>query len=397
LTGILRGVKFLECAHFISGTHCAQVLADHGAEVIKLEPLDGDPSRKSPPIWNGWSLYFAAHNRGKKSVAVNLKTPEGERILHRLLAWADVVVTNYTSGAVERLGLDFDSASKANPRIVVVRISAFGATGSERDVPGFDGTVQARTGLAHMIGPPDRPPTVTSVPLVDYLAAVEGALAAMLGLRARDANGRGCELDVSMLDAASTVLGYLYAEALVRGGDPIRSGSRAPYAVTGAYEARDGSIYIAPISPAAWAELCALIGHPDWGAEGAPYRNAEIRVRERAVIEDAITEWTKQHTRHELLAILSAAGIPCGSVNSVTEAAHEELLHEREMLPSIQLGTSDSFVPMPGTEIKVSVPQLPPRSGGAVPELGGNTGDVLSALGFSEAELSGWEVEGVIG
>lgn len=401
VTDVLRGVNVLECAHFISGTHCAQVLADHGAAVVKLEPPDGDPSRNSPPISDGWSLYFAAHNRGKRSIAVNLKTTEGKRILERLLEWADVLVTNYTSGAVERLGLNFASASQVNPRLVVVRISAFGATGSERDVPGFDGTVQARTGLAHMIGPSDRPPTVTSVPLVDYLAAVEAALAATLGLRMRDMTGRGCELDVSMLDAATTVLGYLYAEALVRGGEPTRSGSRAPYALTGAYEAKDGSVYIAPIGLAAWSGLCALIGRPEWAIESAPYLNAEIRVGERDVIEDAVTEWTSQHTRDELLEMLSTAGVPCGRVNSVTEAAQEELLREREMLIPVRLGSSDSVVPMPGVEIKMSEPSgsssaEPPAESDRVPELGGDTDDVLSALGFSQTDVESWKAAGVI-
>jgi CoA:oxalate CoA-transferase len=394
---VLSGIKVLECAHFISGTHCAQILSDHGAEVVKLEPLDGDPSRKSPPIWNDWSLYFAAHNRGKKSIAANIKTVDGRRILDRLIEWADVIVTNYTSGAVERLGLDYASASRLNRRVVVVRISAFGATGSERDVPGFDGTIQARTGLAHMIGPPDRPPTVTSVPVIDYLAAVEGAFAAMLGLQGREQTGEGQELDVSMMDAASTVLGYLYAEVLTRGNDPMRSGSRAPYAVTGAYEAKDGWVYIAPIGVGPWTALCELIGRPEWADDGAPYRDPEIRVRERSVVEAALTDWTRKRTRDELTDILFRAGVPCGRVNSVFDAAGDGLLREREMLQTVRLGSSGHAAPMPGVEIKLNGSGS--GSNGTeevVPELGGQTGEVLSSLGFSDEEMTAWRTGGIV-
>src|SRR6185436_14219034 len=141
--------------------------------------------------------------------------------------------------------------------------SAYGLTGADRDEPGFDGTVQARSGLAHMNGAEDGPPTVASVPLTDYLSAVEGALGALLGLRQRDATGHGQEIDVSMMDSTTTVLGYLLAEVLTYGAQPKRSGNRAPYALTGAFATADGYVYIAPMGNA-WNTLCALIGRSEW-------------------------------------------------------------------------------------------------------------------------------------
>lgn len=399
----LRGVRVLECTHFISGPHCGQLMADHGAEVIKLEPLTGDPSRTSPPIRSGWSMYFAAHNRRKESVSVDLKQDGGREVLRRLIEWADVLITNYTPGASERLGLDFATASQVNPRIVVVRISAFGVTGTDRGLPGFDGTVQARSGFAHMVGPQDRPPTVTSVPVLDFLGAVEAAYGAMLGLRQRDQTGQGAEVDVSMMDAASTVLGYLYAEVIVAGQNPMRTGSRAPYALTGAYESADGYLYIAPIGLQAWQALCGLIGHPDWAAPGAPYLDADTRLRDRDLIEDAIAEWTRSLSNAQVIEACERAKIPCGAIQSVRDVVADPLLTERGMLQQVELGAGGAAVPMPGTEIKITGPEVKPDCAAAgapdlpvVPALGADTKTVLSRLGFSAAQLDKWLAERVI-
>jgi crotonobetainyl-CoA:carnitine CoA-transferase CaiB-like acyl-CoA transferase len=381
----LAGVHVLECAHYIAGPRCAQILADHGAEVLKLEPPTGDPSRRSAPRHDSWSLYFAAHNRGKQSVSVNLKRPEAARILERMIAWADVIVTNYTPEATERLGLAFSAASRVNPRIVVVRMSAYGMSGSNRDLPGFDGTIQARSGLAHMVGAADGPPTVTSVPLTDYFAAVEGALGALLGLRLRDSTGQGQEVDVSMMDATSTVLGYLYAEVLTYGAHPMRSGNRAPYALTAAFEARDGYVYIAPMGDPAWKALCDLIGRPEWSTPGATYADSDARLRDRDVIESAVTRWTRGLPRATIVDTLSRAGIPCGEVNSVEDVARSPWLTEREMLQDVDLGETGHSVPMPGVEIKLGGIQKPPRA--VVPALGADTRAVLGRLGFTESEL----------
>jgi CoA:oxalate CoA-transferase len=394
----LRGVRVLECTHFISGPRCGQLLADHGAEVVKLEPPSGDPSRISPPLRSGWSMYFAAHNRRKKSVSVDLKQEGGKAILRSLLEWADVLITNYTPAASERLGLDFAGASQVNPRIVVVRISAFGVTGADRGLPGFDGTVQARSGFAHMVGPADRPPTVTSVPVLDFLGAVEGAYGALLGLRQRDQTGAGTEVDVSMMDAATTVLGYLFAEVILGGKDPARTGSRAPYALTGAFQTADGYVYLAPIGPA-WTALSELIGQPAWAAPGAPYLNADNRLADRDIIEDAIEHWTRELTTARVLEACEQAKVPCGPVQSVREMLADPLVAERDMIQQVQLGCSGETAPMPGTELKVGQGQAEvpgDQDRPVVPELGADTRSVLLEMGFSAAQLGTWLAERVI-
>jgi len=391
----LDGVKVVEFCHFIAGPRCTQILADHGAEVIKVEPLGGDPSRASPPIHDGWSMYFASHNRGKRSLSIDLKAPESAEVLERLLRWADVLVTNYTPGASDRLGLSYESARAVNPRLVVVRLSAYGLTGSHRELSGFDGTVQARSGLAHMIGPDDRPPTVTSIPIVDFFAAVEGAYAALLGLRNRDRTGAGGDLDVSMADSAATLLGYLYSEVLVRGAEPKRTGSRAPYALTGAYATADGYVYVAPIGPA-WARFTAVIGHPEWGEPGSPYAQAQARLGDRALIESAIEAWSGALTTAEVLATLEREGIPCGPVNSVREAAESELVASRDMLEQVALGSSGLSVPMPGVEVKFPSARHQDDELAVVPALGADSRAVLAELGVDRERLECWIDAGIV-
>jgi crotonobetainyl-CoA:carnitine CoA-transferase CaiB-like acyl-CoA transferase len=340
-------------------------------------------------------MYFTAHNRYKQSLAIDLKRPEASPILERLLGWADVLVTNYTPSAVERLGLDYISASRINSRLVVVRISAYGKSGSGREVPGFDGTVQARSGLAHMVGSPDGPPTITSLPLTDYLVAVEGALGALLGLQLRTVTGQGQEVDVSMLDATSTVLGYLYAEVLAYGQQPIRSGNRAPYALTGAYPASDGYVYVAPLGDQAWRSLCGLIGRSEWALPGARYADPDTRLRERDIVEAGVGEWTRTLPRSELIVRLADAGIPCGELKTVAEVAVDPLLRERCMLRQVELGTSGTMVPMPGVEIKLDGAAGDDRHASA-PALGAHSRQVLRQLGFGDDEVERLKRTGVI-
>jgi crotonobetainyl-CoA:carnitine CoA-transferase CaiB-like acyl-CoA transferase len=391
----LEGVRVLECAHYIAGPRCAQILADHGAEVVKLEPPTGDLSRRSAPRRDGWSLYFAAHNRRKQSVVVDLKHPESAAILERLIRWAEVIVTNFTPGATERLGLDFASASRVNPRVVVVRITAYGSTGAGRDTPGFDGTIQAQSGLAHMNGAEEGPPTVASLPLTDYLAAVEGALGAVLALRRRDTTGEGQEVDVSMMDASTTVLGYLLAEVLAFGAQPKRSGNRAPYALTGAFATQDGYVYIAPMGDPAWKALCQLIGREEWAQPDARYADADLRLQDRNLIEAAIGAWTRRLPTGQVVAQLVQDGVPCGPVRSIAEVASDPGLVERRMLQEVRLGAEGRTVPMPGTEIKLAG-VLPDGEVPVVPRLGADTRDVLRRLGLDGDELERLKTAGAV-
>ncbi len=393
--GALSGVRVLEFGHYIAGPRCAQILADHGADVVKVEPLTGDPSRNAQPRHQGVSIYFATHNRGKRSCALDLKRDAGSAVRRRLLAAADVLVTNLSPTTAGRLGLDFAAATAANPRLVVVQISAYGTTGSARDQVGYDGTIQARSGIADLTGPVDGPPTVTQVLLDDHLAAVEGALGAVLALRMREATGRGQLVDVSMMDVALSILAHNYGDILLNGARPTRNGRRPPHALASGYETAHGWVYVAPMSAEMWSAVCAIIGRPDWAAPGARYLDNDVRLQERETIEAAINDWTRQHTRAEVAAAMGAAGVPSAPINRLDEALAEPSTSERRMVQWVDVeGAQAGAVPVPGPELKVgeAPPQVPTR----VPALGADTRAVLEEAGFTPTEVDRLFAEGVV-
>jgi crotonobetainyl-CoA:carnitine CoA-transferase CaiB-like acyl-CoA transferase len=393
----LAGVRIVECAHFIAGPRCAQLLADHGAEVIKVEPLGGDPSRLAEPLWNGHSLYFHSHNRRKQSIAIDLKHPEGQQIMRKLLESSDGLLTNFTPGAAERLGLDFASASAINPRIVVLQITAFGLGDHDQPEGGFDGTIQGISGIADLIGDADGPPTVTAIPLLDHMTAVDGAYGFMLGLRRRDLTGEAQSIDVSMFDVAASVLAWAYADVLVRGGRPRRDGSRAPYAFTTTYAASDGYVYISPVSPQMWGQLATIVGHPEWAAEGSEYTDLGARIRDRKTLEPQVEEWTRQRTRVEVTEVLTAAGIACGAVNTIDEAIANPHVQRRGMIEWVSAGgDADDRIPVPGVEVKVAPGSEDEGERGVVPVLGAHTDAVLHDLGYDPERIAALRHAGVI-
>jgi crotonobetainyl-CoA:carnitine CoA-transferase CaiB-like acyl-CoA transferase len=392
----LAGVRIVECSHFIAGPRTGQLLADHGAEVIKVEPLTGDPSRLAEPRWHDLSLYFHSHNRRKKSIAVDLKHPEGQAIMRKLIESSDGFLTNFTPGAATRLGLDFASVSAINPRIVVLHITAFGLGDHDEPEGGFDGTIQGLSGIADLIGYADGPPTVTAIPLIDHMTAIDGAYGFTLALRRRDMTGEAQWVDVSMYDVAMSVLAWAYADVLVRGGRPYRDGSRAPYAFTTTYATSDGYVYISPVSPHMFAELARLVGHPEWVAEGSEYLELGARIRDRKILEPEVEAWTSRRTSAEVMAALGEAGIACGAVKPIDEAIRSPHVERRRMIEWVSAGgTSDERLPMPGVEVKVLTSDVQ-QDVPTVPELGAHTDLVLRDLGYDEERIAALRGDGIV-
>jgi crotonobetainyl-CoA:carnitine CoA-transferase CaiB-like acyl-CoA transferase len=383
----LAGVRVLEFGHFIAAPRACQILADHGAEVIKVEPPGGENTRFVPPHHDGVSIYFASHNRGKKSIVLDLKQDRSREVLRRLIASADVLVSNYTPTTAEKLGLDHASASAINPRIIVLQISAFGSTGAARELGGVDGTMQARSGIADLTGQVDGPPTVTQVQMIDHLTAVEGALGVLMALRLREETGTGTLIDLAMMDVAMGILAHQIGDVALNRAPARRNGSAPPYALANAYEAADGYVFLAPMSILMWKGVCDIIGRPDLAAPDSPYLDSANRLRDRAVLEGTINEWTRTRSRKDVIAAMSAAGVSCSPINAVAEAIADPLVLGRGMIQRVEAGDSGRTVPVPGIELKIGDWSAdPPRV--RVHELGEDSRAILADLGLADGEVT---------
>lgn len=390
--GPLRGLHVLEIAHYIAGPHCAMLLGDHGADVIKVEPVNGEPGRKAPPHdANGDSLYFACHNRGKRSISLDLTRPTAEPVLTALLRWADVVVTNYSLGVPEKLGFGFERLSQINERAVLLHITGFGSWTQRRDYVAFDGVIQAMSGFAHMTGVADGPPTLSQVLVADHAAAGHAAFAVLCAMTERERTGMGRLVEVSMLDVlTSTLAHFLPAQALL-GTQPTRTGSRSATRFVNIFDSADGPVYLAPITPKMWAEFCRILGHPEWAAANSRatpeyVTNAQLRL----AIEEETQKWLLERSATEAVAVLQAGGIASGVVSNVAQVYQDGRADESRAMRLVRLPGSGDDAPVPGPSF-----EYPGESAdiGSIPALGADTKTILAELGLSGCDVSDFIVE----
>jgi len=390
LVRALDGIRVLELGHAISAPHCAQILADHGADVIRIEPPGGDRTRGALPVEDGDSLYFAAHNRGKRSVVIDLKHRRGRDIALALADTADVLVTNYSASVPDRLGIGYDVLSQRNPRLVFVHITGFGSHGPGRDYGAYDGIIQAMSGVPSLTGQPGGPPAFTGAFVADHIAATQAAVGVLLGLARRGSTGTGSFVDISMLDGYLTTLAHHVGSALDVGEIPAANGNMVPTAFANTFPACDGMVYLAPLSPSAWQALCKVIEAPSWLADAEP----RWRIRDgRAEAERVVAEWTSRRSRREIIDQLRAVGVPCGPVNNVAEAVTDPVHTGRAPVLGV-LMPSGRQVHVPGPEVRLDDPEFcgPPT----IPAPGEHTAQVLTELGYSQPELHEMAANGVI-
>jgi crotonobetainyl-CoA:carnitine CoA-transferase CaiB-like acyl-CoA transferase len=365
----------LELTHFIAGPYCGLILSQHGAEVIKVEPQSGDPSRRGEPMYADQSLYFSALNYAKKSVVLNLKSSAGREALAALVASADIVVTNYRTNAARALGVDHDSLAAIKPDIITVEISGFGP-GDER--PGFDGIAQALSGISALTGYEGQQPLKAGVYIGDHSAGLNAALGAMVALHHRNATGEGSRVEVSILDSLVSMLAYELAQAHV-GSEPTRSGNRSRNVFATTFRTSDGFVYTAPITDAMWQRLCACVD-PDGTALDSDM-SAVDRLAEYDRVEMAIADWMGRHTTDEVEDLFGAQGIPCGRVAGVREIAESDDLRRKGTVTSIDhAGTP---VPVAGRVARIGGATSAVSAG--APALGEHTEALLRECGVSES------------
>ena len=393
----LSHVRVLDLTRFLAGPFCTTMLADMGADVVKVEaPKGGDEGRYGYPPVDGVPVFFLALNRNKRGITLDLRKDEGRAILRRLLPHFDVLVENFAGGTLARWGLAPEDLCREYPRLVVASLSGFGQTGPWRDRPSYDIITQAASGFMSLTGFPGQPPTRGGGSLGDYVQGLFGAIAVLGALVARDRTGRGQALDVSSQDAMFSLLDQWPSIFAASGRLPRQVGNRHLAAVPyDAYRATDGWLVIAVASNKLFRQLCAAIGRPELG-DDARFRGVTARLEHGDEINEIVAAWVATHTVEEVIAILGpdGAGVPCSPVYTVDGLLeHPQLMARRmiERLPHPKLGEMLA----PGVVIKMSETPGAVRTLG--PELGQHTDEVLRALlGLSTDDLARLRAEQVI-
>ena len=392
----LEGVRVLDLTRVVSGPFCTMLLGDLGADVIKVEePTQGDESRSyGPPFAGSESAYYLSVNRNKRSCAVDLKTAEGVELVTKLAARCDVVIENFRPGTMERLGLSYEELSRSDPRLVYCAITGFGRSGPDAERPGYDLIIQGESGFMDITGDPAGPPTKAGTSIADLVAggfAVQGILAALLE---RDRTGRGRRVDVAMLDSMASLLTVNAGMYFTTGRSPTRRGNThptiAPYET---FPASDGWINLGIANDKFWRLFCHTIGRDDLAREERFARAAD-RVTHRAELVPIVAEEIARHPRQHWIDVLSAAGVPCGSIRTVEEVCEAPQLVSRGMVLDLPHPTA-------GTVKNIDSPvRFDDRNDGsdrAPPLLGEHTREVLvSVLGLSDEQVAGLEVRGVV-
>ncbi len=391
----LAGLKVLELGALIAGPFCAKILAEFGAEVIKIEPPgQGDPLRKWRYVKDGTSVWWHVQSRGKKSVALDLRKPEGQAIARKLALAADIVVENFRPGTMEEWGMGYDALAAANPGLVMVRISGYGQTGPYRERPGFGVIGEAMGGLRHVTGTPDRPPSRTGISIGDTLSALYGVIGAMMALESRRRTGRGQVVDVALYESVFSVMESLLPEFDAFGAVRERTGSILPgIAPSSAYRCSDGSfVLIGANADSIFKRLCKAMGRDDL-ADDASLAHNDGRAARQAWLDGEIEAWTSAHSPAEVLAALETAEVPASKIYSIADIAADPHYAAREMIRQIRL-SDGATLKVPGVVPKLSA--TPGDFDGGGPALGEHTDEVLRDLGYDAAAIADLRRRGVI-
>jgi crotonobetainyl-CoA:carnitine CoA-transferase CaiB-like acyl-CoA transferase len=401
-SGALSHLRVLDLSRVLAGPWATQLLADLGADVIKIErPGEGDESRSWGPPWLSTpegketreSAYFACTNRGKRSVTVDLSRPEGQSLVRRLAERSDVLFENFKVGALARLGLGYEQLAAANPRLVYCSITGFGQTGPYRNRPGYDFLVQGMGGLMSVTGEPDGPPLKVGVALTDVFTGMYAATATLAALAHRERSGRGQYVDLALLDVQVATLANQAESYLVTGRPPRRMGNAHPSIVPyQAFATRDGHVVVAVGNDAQFERLCEVAGRPELAHDPRFATNA-ARVTNRGALVPLLATILAERPSHEWIAALEAAGVPCGPINDLAQVFEDEQVRARGLRVEVPHPLAGR-VPVVASPMRLSA--TPPQHG-APPILGQHTREVLAdVLGMRDAEIEALRRDGVV-
>lgn len=389
----LAGIRVLELARILAGPWAGQLLADLGAEVIKVERAGvGDDTRGwGPPFITGadgaslGAAYYHACNRGKRSVAADFETPEGQEIVRGLAAASDVVIENFKVGGLAKYGLDYAGLCAVNPRLVYCSITGFGQDGPYAKRAGYDFMIQGMSGLMALTGEPDGEPQKTGVAITDLFTGIYAVVGILAALRRRDVTGKGGHVDMALLDTAVGVLANQALNYFVSGKTPARMGNAhanvVPYQV---FEVADGHAIVATGNDGQFARFCTVVGAPELALDPA-YRTNADRIRNRGTLIPALTRRTKAMTREALLAGLEAAGVPGGPINTVADVFADPQVAHRGLRLAL---ADDAATEIPSLACPIVIDGERMVASRPSPRLGADTAAVLAALAAAAGETS---------
>ena len=379
----LSGISVVDLTRVVSGPFCTMMLADFGADVIKIEAPGGDPSRVTGILGEGENPYFVNINRNKRAITIDLKTDEGRQILRRMIARADVVVENFRPGVMDRLGLGYEELRRINPGLIYAAVTGFGKTGPYKHRPAFDFIAQAMSGFMSLNGSEDMEPLRVGIPISDTLAGLYLAFGILAALRERDRTGRGQEIQCAMVDSLISMFTFASGAYFATGQLPPRNGNDhmvvSPY---GVFQASDGPLAIAPSTEKNWLQLCHALGRDD--LPGDPrFDNAEKRRRHRTAINHIVAQIIGTKSRAQWIDLLNNSGVPCGPVNNLADAFADPQVSHQEMV--IESPQPAGPVKMPGFPVKLSDTAAQIRR--PSPQLGEHSVAVLQELGYDRPQI----------
>ncbi|AQV16171.1 MULTISPECIES: CaiB/BaiF CoA transferase family protein [Acinetobacter calcoaceticus/baumannii complex] len=392
----LEKIKVLEIGTLIAAPFATRILAEFGAEVIKIEPIGkGDPLRKWRKLHHGTSLWWYLQSRNKKSLALNLKSPEAIALIKKMIVDTDILVENMRPGALEKLGLDWETLKSINPKLTFVRISGYGQSGPYKDKPGFGAIGEAMGGIRYTTGSQDSAPARVGVSLGDSLASLHAVIGALMSIvNIKTNNGNGQIVDVSLAESVFNIMESVVPEYDLHGFIRERSGGSLPgIAPSNTYRTKDNAfVVIAGNSDPIFKRLMHVIGREDL-ANRPEFEHNDGRAQQSDLLDAAIESWSRQHSIDEVLQQLEQAEVPSGRIYSVADMVNDPHFNARDMLLSTEL-PDGQVVKMPGIVPKLS--ETPGQVKWRGPELGEHTESVLKQYGYQTEEIENLRVSGVV-
>lgn len=397
MAGPLKGIRIVDLSRVLSGPLCTMILADMGAEVIKVEePSTGDDTRGFPPFLRGFSAYYANLNRNKKSVTLNLKKPQAVKILLGLIKEADVLVENYKPGTMEKLGLSYEVIRRQNPQIIFASVSVFGQYGPYKDRPGYDIIAQAMGGLMSVTGWSDSLPTRAGTAIGDILGGLNCCIGILAALKSRDTTGKGQQVDVALVDSVVSAMQIIIQIYLSEGRIPQRLGNRFEFIYPNdSFPAQDGLVVIAVGNDKIWERFCQAIGREEL-LDREEYKTNSSRTKEYASLKQIITEWTSTKKMNDIIELMLANSVPCAPIYDTAQVVNDPHIAEaREMLVEID-HPLEGKMKVVGCPWKFSETKATIRT--PAPMLGQHTAEVLAdILKVSATEYEILKENGAIG